>query len=126
MLAYFYAWTQALDPVIVQTYAFSAWIMGHIILAFVMRSETVPLAVLGPFSNRVMDLWAVLAFGFLIVAVTVPPITSQLKLAPIPPIQFLIILCFALIAIGWREIVKMILYRTNKAKATSPLSVQNP
>jgi Ca2+-transporting ATPase len=126
MLAYFYAWTQALDPVIVQTYAFSAWIMGHIILAFVMRSETVPFAVLGPFSNRVMDLWAVLAFGFLIVAVTVPPITSQLKLAPIAPIQFLIILCFALIAIGWREIVKMILYRTNKAKATSPLSVQNP
>jgi Ca2+-transporting ATPase len=126
MLAYFYAWAQGLDPVTVQTYAFSAWIMGHIILAFVMRSEKEPLAVLGPLSNRVMDLWAVLAFGFLIVALTVPPITSQLKLATIAPEQFAIILGFALIAIGWREIVKMILYGTSKTKATSPSVAENP
>jgi Ca2+-transporting ATPase len=111
MLAYFYAWSQNLDPVTVQTYAFSAWIMGHIILAFVMRSEKEPLSAIGPLSNRIMDLWAVLAFTFLIVALTVPPITSQLKLAPIAPGQFAIILGFALIAIIWREIAKTILYK---------------
>jgi Ca2+-transporting ATPase len=113
MLAYFYAWSQNLDPVTVQTYAFSAWIMGHIILAFVMRSEKEPLSALGPLSNRIMDLWAVLAFTFLIVALTIPPVTSQLKLAPIPAGQFAIILGFALIAIIWREIAKTILYKRN-------------
>ncbi|MGD0027859.1 MAG: cation-transporting P-type ATPase [Candidatus Bathyarchaeia archaeon] len=113
MLAYFYAWSQNLDAVTVQTYAFSAWIMGHIILAFVMRSEKEPLSAIGPLSNRIMDLWAVLAFTFLIVALTVPPITSQLKLAPIAPGQFAIILGFALIAIIWREITKTILYKRN-------------
>jgi Ca2+-transporting ATPase len=111
MLAYFYAWSQNLDAVTVQTYAFSAWIMGHIILAFVMRSEKEPLSAIGPLSNRIMDLWAVLAFTFLIVALTVPPITSQLKLAPIAAGQFAIILSFALIAIIWREIAKTILYK---------------
>jgi Ca2+-transporting ATPase len=125
MLAYLYAWAQGLDPIRVQTYAFSAWIMGHIVLAFVMRSEKVPLAVLGPFSNRVMDLWATLAFGFLIVALTVPPITSQLKLTPIGPEQFAIILGFALIAIMWREIAKMIIYGTSRTKAASPFVAEN-
>jgi Ca2+-transporting ATPase len=126
MLAYLYAWAQGLDPVTVQTYAFSAWIMGHIILAFGMRSEKVPLAILGPLSNRIMDLWAVLAVGFLIVALTVSQITSQLKLAPIAPEQFAIILGFALIAIGWREIVKIILYGTSNTKTTSPSIAENP
>jgi Ca2+-transporting ATPase len=111
MLAYFYAWSQNLNPVTVQTYAFSAWIMGHIILAFVMRSEKEPLSALGPLSNRIMDLWAVLAFTFLVVALTVPPVTSQLKLAPIAAGQFAIILGFALIAIIWREITKTIQYK---------------
>ena len=113
MLAYVYAWSQNLDPVPIQTYAFSAWIMGHIILAFVMRSEKEPLSVLGPLSNRIMDLWAVLAFTFLIVALTVPPVTSQLKLAPVAAGQFAIILGFALLAIFWREIAKFILYKRN-------------
>jgi Ca2+-transporting ATPase len=113
MLAYAYAWSQGLNAATVQAYAFSAWIMGHIILAFVMRSEKEPLYVLGPLSNRVMSLWAVLAFGFLIVTQTVSPVTSQLKLAPIAAGQFVLILGFALIAIIWREIAKTILYRLN-------------
>jgi Ca2+-transporting ATPase len=120
MLAYVYAWSQNLDAVTIQTYAFSAWIMGHIILAFVMRSEKEPLSVLGPLSNKIMDLWAFLAFTFLIIALTVPPVTSQLKLAPIAPGQFAIILGIALLAIGWQEIVKFILYKRNQNRETDP------
>ena len=123
MLAYLYAWSQNpqnFDPVTLQAYAFSGWIIGHILLAFVMRSEKEPLYVLGPFSNRIMDLWAVLAFTFLISALTIPPLTSLLKLAPsihappIGPAQFAIILVFAIAAIMWREIAKMIMYWRSK------------
>jgi Ca2+-transporting ATPase len=122
MLAYVYAWSenpQNFDPVTIQAYAFSAWIIGHIILAFVMRSEKEPLSSLGPLSNRIMDLWAFLAFAFLIAALTIPPLTSILKLAPsahplpITPGEFAIIFGFALIAIIWREIAKTILYKRN-------------
>jgi Ca2+-transporting ATPase len=88
--------------------------MGHIILAFVMRSEKEPLSVIGPLSNRIMDLWAILAFAFLIITQTVPPVTSQLKLAPIRAEQFIIILVFAIIAIAWREVAKAIAYKLNQ------------
>jgi Ca2+-transporting ATPase len=122
MLTYLYAWSQNpqnFDPVTLQAYAFSGWIMGHIILAFVMRSEKEPLYALGSLSNKIMDLWAVLAFAFLIAALAIPPVTSLLKLAPsthalpIAPGQFAIILGFAVVAIIWREIVKMIMYWRN-------------
>jgi len=116
MLAYVYAWSQGLPAVTVQAYAFSAWIMGHIIFAFVMRSEKEPLYALGPFSNRIMDLWAVLAFAFLIVTQTVPPVTNQLKLAPIGVEQFVVILGIALITIMWREIAKTIMYRRSPSR----------
>jgi hypothetical protein len=66
-----------------------------------------------------MDLWAVLAFAFLIIAQTVPPVTSQLKLAPIGAEQFVIILAFALIAIIWREIAKTITYKLNQKTTTT-------
>jgi Ca2+-transporting ATPase len=122
ILAYLYGWSQNprnFDPVTLQAYAFAGWIMGHIILAFVMRSEKEPLYALGPFSNRIMDLWGVLAFAFLIAALAIPPITSLLKLAPsthalpIAPGQFIIVLGFAIAAIIWREIAKMIMYWRN-------------
>ena len=122
MLAYFYAWSQNLDPVTIQAYAFSAWMMGHIILAFVMRSENEPLSTLGPLSNKIMDLWAVLAFGFLIAALTIPPVTSLLKLAPVAPGQFAIIFGFALVAILWREIAKLLLFKPTAKKNESKKS----
>jgi len=124
MLVYFYAWWQ--NPLsqnlssteieriqtLIQTFAFSAWIMGHIILAFVTRSEEEPLYVLGPLSNRIMDLWAVLAFGFLFIAVTVASVATQLKLSTLTATELGIVFGFALIIV-WREIVKLITYKPN-------------
>jgi Ca2+-transporting ATPase len=111
MISYFYASWQNLSVIETQTFAFSAWIMGHIILAFVSRSEKEPLLTLGPFSNRVMDIWAVLAFSFLLVAVSVPSLGSQLKLSTLTPTQFGLIFIIAFFAIFWREIAKFLLSR---------------
>lgn len=112
MLAYFYARWQNLPVAETQTFAFSAWIMGHIILAFVTRSEKEPLYVLGPISNRVMDLWAILAFAFLLIAVSVPSLGLQLKLSTLTASQFALIFVFALIGIAWQEIAKILLFKT--------------
>lgn len=125
ILVYFYAWWQ--NPLsqnlssteieriqtLIQTFAFSAWIMGHIILAFVTRSENEPLYILGPLSNKVMDLWAVLAISFLLVAVAVPSVGVQLKLSTLSAGQLGLIFAFALLTIVWREIAKLLLFKPN-------------
>ena len=111
MLSYFYARWQNLSDVETQTFAFSAWIMGHVILAFVTRSEKEPLYILGPLSNRVMDLWAVLAFSFLLVTVNVPSIGLLLRLSTLTAIQLGLIFAFALLTIVWREIAKLLLFK---------------
>ena len=113
MLAYFYAHWQNLSIVETQTFAFSAWIMGHMILAFIMRSEKEPLYMLGPLSNKIMDIWAVLAFSFLLVTVWVPSIGLQLKLSTLTVNQLALIFVFALIAIAWQEIPKILLFKSN-------------
>jgi len=113
MLSYFYARWQNLSDVETQTFAFSAWIMGHIILAFVSRSEREPLYILGPLSNKVMDLWAVLAFSFLLVAVSVPSVGFQLRLSTLAASQLGLIFAFALLTTVWLEIAKLFLYKPN-------------
>jgi Ca2+-transporting ATPase len=114
MLAYFYARWQNMSDVEIQTFAFSAWIMGHIVLAFISRSEKEPLYILGPLSNRVMNLWAILAFSFLFIAVSVPSVTSQLKLTSLAPAQLGLIFAFALATIAWREVAKLFLFRSDQ------------
>jgi Ca2+-transporting ATPase len=119
MVPYFYAtrlYPNFNDPhsiAEIQTFAFSAWMIGHIILAFIMRSENEPLHVLGPLSNRVIDLWALAAFAFLFVSLTVPGVTSQLHLATItgPQLGLIFIIAFAIII--WREVAKLLLFKKN-------------
>ena len=113
MLSYFYATWQNLPVTETQTFAFSAWMMGHIVLAFVSRSDNEPLYALGALSNKVMDLWAVLAFCFLLVAVSVPSVGFQLRLSTLSLPQIGLILGFDLLTIGWREVAKLILFRRN-------------
>jgi Ca2+-transporting ATPase len=116
MLAYFYARWLNLSDIETQTFAFSAWIMGHIVLAFVSRSEKEPLYILGPLSNRVMDAWAVLAFSFLLVAVSVPSLGFQLKLSTLTASQLGLIFAFDLLTISWLEIAKLFMFRPKTAK----------
>jgi Ca2+-transporting ATPase len=113
MLSYFYASWQNLSQIETQTFAFSGWITGHVILAFVSRSEKEPLYILGPLSNRVMDIWAFLAFSFLLVAVNVPLVGLQLKLSVLMPSQLGLIFAFALLTIIWLEILKVFTFKMN-------------
>ena len=118
MLSYFYARWQNLSGIETQTFAFSAWIMGHVILAFVSRSENEPLYILGPLSNRVMDVWAILAFSFLLVAVSVPSVGLQLRLSALTASQLSLIFALALLTIVWREIAKLLLFKPNPKPRT--------
>ena len=49
-----------------RTVAFATWMFGHIFLALNFRSENTPLLKQGLLSNKVMLLWALLAFVVLV------------------------------------------------------------
>lgn len=94
-----------------QTIAFSAWIIGHIILAFVSRSEKEPLYALGIFSNKAINIWAISAMAFLLVVTQIPTLGTQLKLQNVTLVQLGLVFVISLCAIFWREIVKIALYK---------------
>jgi P-type Ca2+ transporter type 2C len=111
MVPYFYALHIGVPQQTAQTLAFSAWMVGQMTLAFVMRSNYEPLSRLGPFSNPALDVMLVSVAAFLLVALGLPVVGPFIKLAPVEPLQFAAVAVFALVLIFWQEIVKAWRYR---------------
>ena len=74
LVPYFYARHAGVPQPQAQTLAFTAWMVGQVALAFVMRSSYEPLSRLGPFSNKALDFMLVSAAAFLAVALGVPAV----------------------------------------------------
>jgi Ca2+-transporting ATPase len=110
MACFYFAIWQHMPVARAQTFAFTAWIAGHVFLAFVSRSRHEPLIRLGPFSNYVMDLWAIVAFLFLAIVLCVPAIGVNLHITTITGGQFALIMIVSFVAIFWQELVKMLRY----------------
>ncbi len=114
--SYLYTWYTGGGLVVAQTVAFSTWLLGHILLAFNMRSLKEPLARMGYTSNRVMLLWAFAAFMLLIIAVPLPFLHEALKLQSMSLAQWGLVIVCAFIATFWLEARKLITWRTGKKK----------
>lgn len=113
MLSYFYALWQNLSVAQTETFAFTAWIIGHVILALVSRSEDEPLYSLGLFSNKIMNAWAIIAFIFLFVGTNLPGLSLQLRLSSLSISQFALILAISFVAVSWQEVRKVLLFKRN-------------
>jgi len=111
---YFYALYKDLPLVQAQTLAFTAWIFGHIVLAFVSRSELEPLYFLGIFTNKVINLWALAAISFLVVAVYTPFLHARFSLAAVNPGQFWGAALTASLMVGLLEVKKVIAWRAKR------------
>jgi Ca2+-transporting ATPase len=122
--AYLYSWYSGGDLAVAQTVAFSTWLLGHIFLAFNMRSMNEPLYRMGYTSNRVMLLWALAASALLLVAVPLPFLHDTLKLQSISLVQWAMVIGLAFVATFWMEVRKIILSMRRKGTrsdlATSP------
>ena len=90
-------------PAMVQTCAFSAWIFGHIALAYFSRSEMTFVPEGGFFSNRVINLWAIVAIGALLAGISLPPLHAALHLAAVSPLLLAGIAAFAAAGIALAE-----------------------
>jgi Ca2+-transporting ATPase len=107
----FYAHWQNLSLDQARTFAFAEWIISLTILAFVSRSEREPLFSSGVFTNRGMNLWAVIAIAFMFIAIGTPAISVYLNLSPITFSQLGVILVIAVVSTLWLEVREVLLFR---------------
>jgi len=91
-----------------QTVAFAAWIISHIFLAFVRRSETEPLLKRGLFSNRVMVLWAVAAAGMLVASTVIPLLQTLVKTTSLSLLDWAMVLVASFLATFWIDAMKLV------------------
>jgi P-type Ca2+ transporter type 2C len=81
---FLYTYYTTHDLVTSQTLAFTAWIIGHIVMAYVSRSDTQSVVSIGPFTNPVINLWALTAIAFLLVGIYVPYVNKLVHLTSLP------------------------------------------
>jgi Ca2+-transporting ATPase len=111
MIIYFIAGRYVADPRQVQTYAFSAWIFGHITLAYISRTDRSALHTIGFFSNRIINLWALSAIVFLFAAIYLPVLNRATNLQEIPIMILLLIAAVVIAIISLLGIRKMLFKR---------------
>jgi P-type Ca2+ transporter type 2C len=81
MASYAWAFRRGLPPAAIQRCSFTAWLAGHVALAFISRTDHQWIFRYGTFLNA----WAVSAIGILLLAIYVPPLREGLHFAAISP-----------------------------------------
>jgi len=114
-----YAWGnwRGLSPAAVQSCAFAAWMVGHVALAFISRSDRHWIVRHGLFANPVMNLWAVAAIGFMLLAIYLPPLREALHFAPVVPTDLIVSTVAALLLVAPAELRKLFAARLPSAAA---------
>lgn len=109
---YLLAWQSGLGLEHAQTMALVTWLVGHIFLAFNLRSDREPLFRLGVASNRVMVGWAGATAVFVLVITFVPWVQGILKTVPLTGFEWLLIVVVTFISTFWIEVSKWLRPRT--------------
>lgn len=104
--AYLFSWYAGRGVAGAQSVAFVTWLLGHVFLAFNLRSEHEPLARLGPFSNRLMTLWAVAAVAFSLFSTVMPGAEAAFKTIPLSGRDWALATVCAAVGTFWVEIRK--------------------
>jgi len=105
---YLATWESGAGLITAQTMAFATWLLGHVFLAFNLRSEREPLVRVGLFSNWVMVVWALATGALLLVATFVPAAQRLIKLTSLHPAQWALAVGAAFAGTFWIEARKLI------------------
>ena len=105
---YLYNWFSGGDVGMAQTYAFIAWLFGHVALAFNTRTFNVPLVKMGVFSSRAFNIWMCGVVAFLTVVLNIPVLREYLRLGSVGLVPVLCLAGIAIVVTSWIEIRKWI------------------
>jgi Ca2+-transporting ATPase len=104
--AYLVTWYSGAGQTQAQTVAFITWLLGHVFLAFNLRSEREPLLRLGLFSNRLMVGWAIATILFVLTVTLIPGVQGIVKTSQLDLNQWAVVLGAAFIGTFWLEVRK--------------------
>ena len=90
-----------------QTFAFTAWIVGHVVMAYVSRSDHETVAAIGPFTNPVINLWALAALALLLAGVYIPYFNSLVRLTSLPFLSFLAVIVLVAVIVFLLDLRKL-------------------
>ncbi|GAP15713.1 cation transport ATPase [Longilinea arvoryzae] len=108
---YLVTWYNTHDIAVSQTTAFFGWLIGHVLLAFNLRSERQPVFQAGLSSNRMMLAWAGAVAVFLLLVSVIPGARQLMKAAPLTGSQWSMILIATFIGTFWMEVKKRITFK---------------
>ncbi|WP_434512032.1 cation-translocating P-type ATPase [Desulfitobacterium sp. AusDCA] len=91
-----------------QTIAFSTWMVGHLILAVMMRSQAQPLRQLGFFSNKTMLVWMGSAMIFLFAVLSLPSLRETFHLSCLHLNDWGLVFFIPFITTVWIEVTKQV------------------
>ncbi len=109
--AYLLTWYGTKNLVTAQTVAFSAWLIGHVFLAFNLRSERQPILQLGLASNRLMLIWGSATAVFTILLSLIPPAQQVLKVSTLSVSQWALVIGVSFVGTFWIEVRKLIMFK---------------
>ncbi|KPL23069.1 MAG: hypothetical protein AMJ93_05600 [Anaerolineae bacterium SM23_84] len=115
---YLFTWYRGADLARAQTAAFVTWLLGHVLLALNMRSESQPVLQLGLFSNRLMVVWATATVVFVVVITLAPGLHAAVKTVSLSAGEWALAVSTALLGTSWMEALKWLRVRAG-ARATS-------
>jgi len=108
LTAYLVTWHAGGDVRQAQSIAFSTWLLGHVALAFNMRSLRRPLLARGAPANRIMAGWAAATLVFVLVAAYVPAARAALGTVAPTAAQWGRIVGLVIAGTFWLEAAKWI------------------
>lgn len=111
---YLTTWFRSGDTVASQTSAFFAWLVGHVLLTFNLRSERQPLLRRGADSNRLMIVWGILVAVFLAAVSLIPAAQSVMKITTLSVGLWSQILLATFIGTFWLEIKKWLRIKSSR------------
>ncbi|MGE5533678.1 MAG: cation-translocating P-type ATPase, partial [Bacillota bacterium] len=105
---YLFAYYTSTNVTYARTVAFATWMFGHIFLALNFRSEQEPLIKEGLLSNKVMLVWAVLAFVTLVVGTSLSTIQTALQITSLGWQGWALAIVVSFVATFWMELQKIL------------------
>lgn len=113
-VVYLLTWYGTHNLVAAQTVAFYAWLIGHVLLAFNMRSERQPILQLGLVGNRLMLIWGGATAASLILLSLISPAQQVLRVHAPSVAQWISILSATFVGTFWIEVRKWISFRRSR------------
>ncbi|MEM4449121.1 MAG: cation-transporting P-type ATPase [Fervidicoccaceae archaeon] len=128
-VSYLFHWYKSYSLVQAQTAAFAAWMLGHIFLAFNLRSEKEPLYQIGFLSNKPMLVWATTVVLALLLSTNVTPLQESLKTTSLPEESWALVVGITIATTFWMEAKKAVqsaITKKRKNREFKPSFKPNP